>query len=151
MHSVHYWNLALVYLEHDDVTYGELLGLHPQKQNVAATKGRLHAATEDNDNGAFTVADYHEELPNHESGCHYEAERDDLSKHLPLLHGAKGKHHFPHGVHSQSSLTVTPTSRQTAPFRAHLPSFCAFFSVHTRAHGKEEEAAAVALWEPGTP
>ena len=106
MHSVHYGNLALVYLEYHDVANRDLLGLHPQKKNVAATKRRLHAATEDNNNRAFTIANYHEELPDHKRGCHDEAERNDLCKHLPLLHAAQGLHHVPNGLHSQSSLTV---------------------------------------------
>lgn len=38
MHPVDNGNLALIYLEDDNIADGELLRLHPQKKNVTATK-----------------------------------------------------------------------------------------------------------------
>ena len=67
MHSVNNWNLALVYLEHNNITDRELLSLHPQKKNVAAAERRFHAATKHYYNRALAVADHHEKFPYHES------------------------------------------------------------------------------------
>jgi hypothetical protein len=74
MYSVHNRNLALVYLENNNIADGELLSLHPKKKNITTAKGRLHAATKYNYYRTFAVADHHKKFPYHEGGCHYEAQ-----------------------------------------------------------------------------
>ena len=55
----------------------------PQQKDVAALKGRLHAAREDDDDWRGGVGEEAEALPHHEGGAEDEGEVEDLGEELP--------------------------------------------------------------------